>query len=264
MGRTKVNKYLMVAGDDQLQRIKQMLDMLELGTMASSLENVEKNTREGSGTYLDFLESLLEKEFVDREQARIVRWVRNAKFPAEKSIESFDFSLQPNIDEREIKEIASCRFVNKGQNVVFFGPPGVGKTHLSIAIGRKAIEKGIEVKFITIDALIEQINRQDAMGLSRLMRTLTNPPLLIIDDIDYEEPGKNASTFLFKVIFRRDEKGVSTIYTSNKSFREWGQLFSGDTSKAAAAIDRIHNNESHIITIAGDSYRAKKQALTQV
>ena len=255
MGRSKVNQYYLSTHQDQVVRVQAMLGVLELDTMSSSLEKIADGMRGKDGSHLDFLECLLEKEFVDREQARVERWVKNAKFPAQKSIEEFDFSKQPDLDRQYIKEIATCRFIKKGQNIVFFGPPGVGKTHLSIAIGREAILRGVEVKFITIDSLIEQIGRQDADGLSRLMRNLTNPPLLIIDDIDYEEPSKNVSTFLFKVIFRRDERKVSTIYTSNKSFREWEQLFSGDRVKASAAIDRIHNNDSHIINIAGDSYR---------
>lgn len=257
MGRSKVNKYEISKSGDQLKRIQSMLATLEMYSMDNSLEKIEEVARKNKDTYFDFLESILEKEFANREQARIARWMRNAKFPSEKSIDSYDFSQQPGLDERNVRELASCRFVSRGQNIVFFGPPGVGKTHLSIAIGKEAILQGIEVKFITLELLVEHISRLDGPGLNRLLRSLSNPPLLIIDDIDYDEPDKIVSSFLFKLIFRRDEKNVSTIYSSNKPFKEWGPLFSGDKHKATAAIDRIHNNGSHIINISGDSYRFK-------
>lgn len=258
MGRTKVNKYAVSSDHEQQGRLRDMLCLLELEHMASSLEHVKRLEEQQQGTYYDFLESLVEKEIHLREEARIERWNKAAKFPAQKSLETFDFSYQPDIDEQQINELASTRFIKEGKNVIFLGPPGVGKTHLSIALGRESILKGYETRFLTIDKLVEQVRHQDEEGLRRLLRTLTNPPLLIIDDIDYEEPGRNVSAFLFKLIFRRDETGVSTIFTSNKPFQEWEQLFSGDKAKATAAIDRICGNGSYIISIKGDSYRVRK------
>lgn len=253
MGRKKVSQYVAPAGSQE-ERIKSMLKLLELDAIAMSLKNVEEKVSEKHGTSFDFLESLLEKEFTYKEESRLTRWIQQARFPFKKTIRDFDFDFQPSINRAEINDLLSCRFIERGKNVVFLGQPGVGKTHLSVALGIEAIHRGFEARFLRLDELIEMVETADENSSPRLLRTLIRPRLLILDDIDFYDTGKNASEFLFKLMSRRYDDGVSTILTSNKAFDDWEPLFGG--SRAEAIVDRITGG-AHIINITGNSYRTK-------
>lgn len=253
MGRTKVSQYVAPQGTQE-ERIMAMLKTLELEAMAMSLKNVEQDIRDKHGTKLDFMESLLEKEFTYKEGSRLARWMQQARFPFKKTIGDFDFDFQPSIDKSEINELMSCRFIGQGKNVIFLGQAGVGKTHLSIALGLEAINRGFEARFLRLDQLIEMVEATDESSSPRLLRTLVRPRLLILDDIDFYDTGKNASDFLFQLMSRRYDERVSTILTSNKVFGDWEPLFGGP--RAEAIVDRIIGG-AHIININGKSYRTK-------
>lgn len=263
MGKQKVNIYKISKSSKQVERIDEGLKLLGLDGMGTSFDKLAQLMIKDNTTPYDFLESLLEKELLGKEDGRISRWIKQAKFPAIKTLESFDFSFQPTIDKRQIYELSSCRFIDKAENVVFFGPPGVGKTHLAIALGMEAIYKGYEVRFLELDKLIDAFERvsDDAQRQRWFLSSLVRPKLLIIDEMDLYETTAETSGFLFKLLKGRYEKG-SMILTSNRTFEAWDKIF-GSKSKASVIVDRsIHY--STIINIDGDSYRLKDKLKKQI
>lgn len=256
MGKSKVNLYSIPKSTKQEERIGSALKLLGLDGMCSSFNKLADRMFKQHKTFYDFLESLLEKELFYKEENRQQRWIQQARFPRLKTLIDFDFSFQPKLNKRMIHEFASCRFIDKVENVIFLGPPGVGKTHLSIALGLEAIQKGYEVRFLTLSRLIESVEKtdNDAQSRHRLLGALLRPRLLILDEMDLHDTTITSSTFLFKLLQDRYEKG-SIIFTSNKAFTEWGKLFDNKT-RAGAIVDRILH---HAITIPieGESYRLK-------
>ncbi|MBI3633844.1 MAG: ATP-binding protein [Candidatus Vogelbacteria bacterium] len=269
MGRKKTQLYTSPRVGTQEEKIARMCSMLELTGFASSFKNVAERVNHDQGTIHDFIENLLEKEIHYREENRIINWIQQARFPFQKTIEQFDFKYQPSIDQRLVNELSSCRFIGNGENVIFLGPPGVGKTHLSIGLGLEAIQQGFDAKFVKLDEFIDRVERErmehesEPNFASKVFKLYVRPRLLILDDIDFYDTGKDVSTVLFKLICQRYEKKLSTIFTSNKLFSDWGGLF-GSKERAGAALDRIIENAS-IISIKGHSYRVRdKVKLKQV
>lgn len=224
--------------------------------MLGSFNLIAEQSLDDTSTPHDFLERLLEKELIQKEDNRIQRWIQQARFPTLKTLEGFDFPFQPSINKKHIYDLASCRFIESTENVIFLGPPGVGKTHLSIALGLEAINKGFEVKFLTlenfINAVEKLINNQQAP--QRLLSSLLGPDLLILDEVDIYQTDINASNLLFEILYKRHERN-STVFTSNKPFSEWNKLF-GSQTRAEMILDRI-THHAHIVSIEGDSYRLK-------
>lgn len=180
-----------------------------------------------------------------------------ARFPFVKGLDTFDFSYQPSLDKKQITQLATCHFVEHGENVVILGPPGIGKTHLSVGLGLKAIEAGYRVFFTTAANMIAVLTR--ALGESRLEEKLkhyTVARVLIIDEIGYLPIDRVGANLFFQLISRRYEKGPM-ILTSNQSFGAWGDVF-GDRVIATAILDRVLH---HAITlnIRGNSYRLKEK-----
>lgn len=264
MGRKKVNQYVVTDKVDQDRRIANALQILELDGMTNSFKPLAEMAVHDRVTFFDYLETLLEKQLAFEEEKRIDRWICQAKFPFKKSIKDFEFSFQPTLDESQIRHLASCRFVEGGENIVFFGPPGVGKTHLSIAIGIEAIQRGYEVRFLGLDKFLNDIERtnEDAEASGKILRFYANPRLLILDDMDFYPTGKNGGTALFRLIDIRYKKGMSTILTSAREFSQWEGLF-GANSRAAGAIDRLLERCA-VINIDGKSYRVKDKIKLQV
>ncbi len=239
------------------ERVHDNLKRLKLTTIDEYLDNyLEIAAREERST-LEVLDHLLDQEVKSKEdRAREFR-MRLAGFPMEKRLEDFDISFQPSLDPAVIRDLASLRFVHHAENVVFLGPPGVGKTHLALALGHEAVKQGFRVSYANASNLIERLmkaNRENK--LDERIKALTKFHLLIIDEMGYLPFNSEGAHCFFQLISRRYEKS-STIFTSNKSFGEWGEIF-GDQVIAAAVLDRILHH-STTINIKGDSYRLKER-----
>jgi DNA replication protein DnaC len=240
-----------------LDQVHSHLISLKLETVDTILNpTLERAMNEGLSV-LETIGYLLEMEWKNRVNSTISTRMRYAGFPVKKRIGEFDFSFQPSIDPTVIHDLNTLRFIQQAENVVFLRPPGVGKTHLAIGLGIAAIEARFQVLFINASILIERLKEayhQDQ--LDRFLKKLAKPKLLIIDEIGYLPFDSTAAYCFIQLISRRYEQ-TSTIFTSNKSFGDWGEIFQ-DHVIAAAILDRILH---HCITmnIKRDSYRIKER-----
>ena len=238
-----------------IERLQTALNGLGLKAAETRLEGLLEQASKKEPSYAEFLDELLSCE-VDARRTRYLRArLQLAHFPFVKTFDQFDFAFQPSIDERQIRELRSLRFVHEASNVVFLGPPGVGKTHLSVALAEAAIQSGFGAYFMTAHDLVTDLGRAYREGrLDRRMRVYLAPKVLIIDEMGYLPLDELGATIFFQLVSARYERG-SIILTSNKSYGDWGSIF-GDPIIATAILDRLLHH-STTINIRGESYRLK-------
>lgn len=239
------------------ERVLEHCRRLYLGLLAARLDQVLDEAGRENPTYLDFLDQVLSAEMASKGDKRVRMGVQIAHFPAVKTLEGFDFAAQPSVDRRLVQDLATGRFVANATNVLLFGPPGVGKTHLAIGIGRACVQAGYSVLFVTATELIAALDKANAEGrLAERLAHYAKPKLLIIDEVGYLPFEKSASHLLFQLVVRRYEK-TATLITTNQLVTQWGAVF-GDEMMAAALLDRLLHH-SHALVIQGDSYRMREK-----
>ena len=234
-----------------------LLTKLKLDHLHAQVDSVCEQAAQRQEDYKSFLQQALQAEWQGRDRRGIEARLRQARFPWLKTLDQFDFDFQPSLDRRLIRELSGMGFVERTQNLILLGPPGVGKTHLSIAFGIKAVEAGYSVLFLTLEALMTRLNRAlHENRLDRALQQLTYPKLLIIDEVGYLPLTRTEATLFFRLVVRRYER-ASLLITSNKSFLDWGDMFN-DSVLATAVLDRLLHY-STTLNIKGESYRLKEK-----
>ena len=243
--------------DPQEERLLAALKRLQLTHLRETLAAVLSQAAKEQWTYLEFLDQILRREVDAKQGKRIRMGMQIAHFPCIRTIEGFDFAFQPSADERMIRELSTGNFIAHGENVLIFGPPGVGKSHLAIGLGRKIVEQGHTVRFTTATVLLATLGKAETEGgLSDQLTEYCKPRLLIIDELGYLPFERPAAHLFFQLVNRRYEKG-SLLVTTNQRVSEWGIVF-GDEVLATAILDRLLHH-SHTLLITGESYRLREK-----
>lgn len=203
-----------------------------------------------------FLDELLAAEIAHRDDRRIRTSLRLSGLPTGQTLESFDWSFQPGIDRKRIETLATCAYVREHEVVLFQGPPGVGKTHLAVSLGVKAIAAGFGVMFYRLDDLLAVLKRDAAVPPRKLKgKKYMSTSLLIIDEVGFQELTRQEAALLFRLVSCRYQKG-STIITTNKSVKDWPEILAGDEAMATAMLDRLLHH-CHVFNVKGRSYRLR-------
>jgi DNA replication protein DnaC len=233
-----------------------MLADLKLPGALEAVDGVLSQADGGSLTAAEAIENLLGAQITLRNNRRLQAAMRSSRLPAVKTLEEFDFSFQPSIKREQLDSLAELGFLERKENVVLLGPPGVGKTHLAIALAITAAQRGRRVYYGTLADLVSSPEQARASGsLKHRLSVLSAPSLMVVDEIGYLPVSQTGAMLFYQLMSRRYER-ASTVLTSNKSFEEWGEVL-GDEVMAAALIDRVLHH-CHIVNIRGNSYRMRE------
>jgi DNA replication protein DnaC len=239
----------------EIERLKEQLKRLRLHTIASIFEDEASKASKSQMSYTAFLARLVDEEMVSKTDRSINARIAKARFPAIKTLESFDFSFPSSLSAATIKELAELGFIDHAYNVLFVGPAGTGKSHLSIALGLKACSQRKRVLFTSAMTLLDQmVAAVVSHTLGKMLEALGRLDLLIVDELGYMPIDNQRGNLFFQLVSRRYEKG-SIILSTNKPFDRWGEMF-GDDVIASAILDRLLHH-CHIIATNGPSYRIK-------
>jgi len=239
-------------------RLQTALRELRLSGLAQTLDVRLQEAQGHALNHTEFLELILQDELLVRQERQIERRVKSASFRELKALDDFDWSFNPSIPRKQLFDLATCRFVRERRDVLFLGPPGVGKSFLVQALGRQAILQGMIALYRSIFDVVRDFLHDEAFdGQEKVLARYLKPDLLIIDDMGMKQLPKRSGEYLFEIIMRRYETR-STVMTSNRPLEDWGKLI-GDVPSATAILDRfLHHAE--VVSITGRSYRLRNQA----
>jgi DNA replication protein DnaC len=232
------------------------LKQLRLPTFLREYDKVARQCAAESADYPRYLLRLAEMELLDRERRATERRIHQARFPVVKSLDTFEFMALPSVNKALVLELARCEFLLRRENVLLLGNSGTGKTHLVLALGLAACQKGHRVRFTTAAAMVHELmEAKDEKRLLRFQKQMASYELLIVDELGFVPLSKSGAELLFEVFSQRYERG-STMVTSNLPFQEWTEVF-GSERLTGALLDRL-THHVHILEMNGESYRLKQ------
>jgi DNA replication protein DnaC len=230
---------------------------LKLSGVVKTVEVRNEQAIKEKLSFMEFLELLIEDELTNRKDNSYKKRFQKAHFPFTKTVEEYDFNFQPTLNHQEIYNLATCEFIRKKENIVFIGPPGTGKTHLSVSIGIKALQQGYKVIFTTVSDMMSALFESKAdNSYAQKLKYYLSCDLLILDELGFRKLNEQIVDQFYEIVSQRYEKG-SLIITSNKTFDEWGHIF-WDSILVSAILDRIVHH-CHLVLIKGESFRMKEQ-----
>jgi DNA replication protein DnaC len=251
-----MSKKTMTNRDDLHEKLMRDLATLKLSRIAEIYRETLDEAARKNTSILEVLSTLFAEEAIARTERALQRRIRQARLPKRKTLEDYDFTFPKRIPKQKILRLFDCQFVEQNLCGVFIGPTGTGKSHLLAALGYRACEKGVSVRFTRVVDMINILTTAQINGtLEKALRAYVNPSLLLLDELGYLPIDKRGADLMFQVVAARYESG-SIVLTTNRAFKDWGKIFDVDNTLATAMIDRLmHHGEA--LVIRGDSYRMK-------